>query len=59
MNNQIENISLNNAETQIKHVQIVNAINDSILSVSAEFRAVSSGINKNSISLVSGVFVHH
>lgn len=58
MNNQIENISLNNAETQIKHVQIVNAINDSILSVSAEFRAVSAGINTNSISLVSGGFVH-
>lgn len=58
MNNQIENISLNSAETQIKHVQIVNANNDSILSVSAEFRAVSAGINANSISLVSGGFVH-
>lgn len=58
MNNQIENISLNSAETQIKHVQIANANNDSILSVSAEFRAVSAGINANSISLVSGGFVH-
>lgn len=58
MNNQIENISLNSAETQIKHVQIVNANNDSILSVSAEFRAVSAGINANSIFLVSGGFVH-
>lgn len=58
MNNQIENVSLNSAETQIKHVQIVNANNDSILSVSAEFRAVSAGINANSISLVSGGFVH-
>ena len=58
MNNQIDHVSLNSAETQIKHVQIVNANNDSILSVSAEFRAVSAGINTSSISLVSGGFVH-
>lgn len=54
MNNKVENISLNNAETHVKNIQIVNADYTSILSVSAEFRAISASVNNTNITLVSG-----
>ena len=58
MNNKVENISLNNAETHVKNIQIVNADYTSILSVSAEFRAISASVNNANITLVSGGFIN-
>ena len=58
MNNKIESISLNKPETQIKDIKITNSDNDTILSVSAEIRAVSAEKNADTITLISGAYVN-
>ena len=56
--NKIESISLNKPETQIKDIKITNSNNDTILSVSAEIRAVSAEKNADAITLISGAYVN-
>lgn len=56
--NKIESISLNKPETQIKDIKIANKDNDTILSVSAEIRAVSAEKAADTITLISGAYVN-
>ena len=58
MNNKIESISLNKPETQIKDIKITNSDNGTILSVSAEIRAVSAEKAADTITLISGAYVN-